>query len=106
MLDRNERQYFSGQDIQSIVNAIGGSLSQLGIILQPTGMNTWAGRAPGPSWGMFAKVLVSAVPVQDGFYLDVRVAPDFDSGGIVIFVVAWFFFFPAAIILGVLGYQD
>jgi len=106
MLDKNERQFFSGQDPNSIVNVIGGSLQGGGIFLQPSAPNGWAGRAQTASYGLFAKVLVTATPMQNGFFLDVRVAPDFDNNGIIIFVLAWFFFFPAAIILGVLAYQD
>jgi hypothetical protein len=106
MFDRNERQFFSGQDIASVVSAIGAGLSPTGIVLQQTAPNGWTGRAPGASYGLIPKVLVSAMPIQNGFYLDVRVAPDFDSGGLVLFILSWFFFFPLAIILGVLAYQD
>jgi hypothetical protein len=106
MLDRNERQFFTGADPASIVNAIGASLSQAGIYLQPSGFNAWAGRAQNASYGFVPKVMVSAQPIPNGFFLDIRVTPDFDTNGIVIFVVAWLFFFPVAIILAVLGYQD
>ena len=105
MLDRNERQFFSG-DPQSVVSAIGGSLSSGGIYLTPSGFNSWAGRAPTANYGLVSKVLVTATPIQNGFFLDVRVAPDFESNGIILFVVAWFVFFPVAVILAVLAYQD
>ena len=55
---------------------------------------------------MVPKVAVTISPIQDGVCVDVRVSPDFESNGIILFAVAWIFFFPAAVIMAILGYQD
>ncbi len=106
MLDKNERQFFAGNDPQPVIQGISGALYQAGIMLTQTGPNSWGGRAQTGAYGMVPKVAVSVMPVQGGFFIDVRVSPDFETNGLVIFLVAWLFFFPAAIILGLLGYQD
>jgi hypothetical protein len=106
MLDRNERQFFSGDDVTTVLGSIQNTLWASGVQLAPSGPNAYSGRGQVASFGMMPKVGVSVMPIQGGFFVDVRVSPDFESGALVILVVSWFFFFPIAIILAVLGYQD
>ena len=106
MLDKNERQFLAGSDPNPVIQGISGTLYQAGIVLTQTGPNTWAGRGNVASYGMVPKVAVSVMPMQGGFFVDARIGPDFESNGLIIFLVAWLFFFPLAIVLGVMGYQD
>lgn len=106
MLDKTERQYFPGQDLAGVIGILQGTLYNAGIGLQQTGPNQWSGRGNVASWGMVPKVLVSSMPTQEGFFLDVKTTPDVEGGGVVILIVCWVFFFPLAIILGFLAYQD
>lgn len=106
MFDRTDRQFFSGQDVQGIVGTIQQGLHAQGIPIQQTGPTTWAGRGTIPSWGLVPKVSVSAAPSPQGFYVDIRVLADVEGSGIVAFIVAWFLFFPVAIVLGYMAYQD
>jgi hypothetical protein len=106
MIDQSQRQYFTGQDVQGVITTVQGTLYSAGIQLQQTGPASWTGRGTAASYGMVPKVLIAALPMQGGFFLDVKVTPDFEGSGIVIFIVSWFVFFPLAIVLGVLAYQD
>ena len=106
MIDRNEQRYFGGQDVASVIQLIQGALYQSGIQLQQTGPNTWSGRSQQSSYGLTPKVALTTMPAQNGFTVDARVAADFETNAIIILVVAWVLFFPLAIILGILGYQD
>jgi hypothetical protein len=106
MLDKNERQFFSQEHAESVIQTLSGTLLSAGIPLTQTGPNQWAGRGQVASHGVLPKVLVSMMPVQNGFFLDVRVVADFESNSIVIMVVLWFVFFPVAVILAIMAYQD
>lgn len=104
--DRSERQFFSGTDVNSIIGAVGNGLSAFDIQFVQTGSNSWLGKGSTPSYGMLQKVSLVVYPSPQGFYLDVRYGYDFDSTGAVLFVLAWFLFFPAAIVLAILAYND
>ncbi len=106
MLDKADRRYLRSADPAAIVGSIQGAVYQYGIQLQQTGPNIWVGRGNQPSYSMVPKVAVTISPIQDGLCVDVRVSPDFESNGIILFAVAWIFFFPVAVILAILGYQD
>lgn len=106
MLDKNERQYFSQEHAQSVIQTVSGTLHSAGIALTQTGPNQWTGRGQVASYGVVPKVLVSMMPMQNGFFLDVRIVADLESNAIVILIVLWFVFFPVALILGLMGYQD
>jgi hypothetical protein len=106
MLDKADRRYLRSSDPTAIVGSIQGAVYQLGIQLQQTGPNIWVGRGNQASYAMVPKVAVTIAPIQDGVCVDVRVTADFEQNGIILFVVAWIFFFPAAVIMAVLGYQD
>lgn len=106
MLDKNERNYFPGTDVNGVLGVLGGALAQIGIPLAQFGPTTWSGRGNQVSYGIAPKVSVTVSQMQGGFFLDVRISADFESNALILFVVAWLFFFPAAIILAVLAYQD
>jgi hypothetical protein len=106
VFDKTDRQFFSGQDVQSVVGTIQQALHAQGIPSQQTGPTTWAGRGVNPAWGLVPKVSIMAAPSPQGFYVDIRVLADIEGSGIVGFIVAWFLFFPVAIILGYMAYQD
>ena len=106
MIDKNERQFFRGQDMQSVLNTLNGTLQQWSIGLQQTGVNMWAGKGTQASYGMMPKVAITMTPVQEGFFVDIRISSDFKGEALVILIVSWLFFFPVALILAYLGYQD
>jgi hypothetical protein len=106
MLDKADRRYLKSADPAAIAGSIQGAVYQFGIQLQQTAPNTWVGRGNQASYAMVPKVAITISPIQDGVCVDVRVSPDFESNGIILLVVAWIFFFPVAVILAVLGYQD
>lgn len=106
MFDKTERQFFAGQDVNGVVQTLQQVLYANGIALQQTGPSTWAGRGNTPSYGLVPRVSIVAAPTPQGFSVDLRVTADTEGSGIVIGIVLWFFFFPAAIILGYMAYQD
>lgn len=106
MFDKTDRQFFSGQDVQGVVGTIQQALHAQGIPTQQTGPTTWAGRGTVPAWGLVPKVAISVAPSPQGFYVDIRVLADVEGSGIVGFILAWIFFFPVAILLGYMAYQD
>lgn len=106
MFDRTDRQFFAGQDVQSIVGTLLQALHAQGIPTQQTGPATWAGRGTMPSWGLVPKVSIAAAPSPQGFYIDIRVLADIEGSGIAGLIISWFLFFPVALILGYMAYQD
>jgi len=106
MLDKSDRYYLAGQDVASAIATLQGALYSAGIPLAQVGPNQWSGRGQVGSYSMVPKVMVTTLPAQDGFFLDSRITPDFEGNGLVLFIVAWLFFFPVAIILAFMAYQD
>lgn len=106
MLDKADQRHFAGTDVSSVVGSIQSTLHQNGILLQQTAPNVWTGSGTQSSWSIKPRVTVTVMQMPSGFGVDLRVSADFESNGIVLFVVAWVFFFPIAILLAVLGYQD
>ncbi len=106
MLDKTEQKFLTGEDSQTVVQSISSVLYQSGIALTQTGPTQWSGRGTVASYGMVPKVSLTLNPGQGGSYCDIRVGPDFETNSVVIILVAWLFFFPIAIVLLVLGYQD
>jgi hypothetical protein len=106
MLDKNERNYFPGADVNGTLTLLGGALAQSGIQLAQFGPNTWSGKGSVVNYGIAPKASVTVTQMQDGFFLDVRMSAEFESNALILFVVAWLFFFPIAIILAVMAYQD
>lgn len=105
-MDKSYQQYFRGVDMRAVLEALWGGLQQHGVLVHQTGPSSYVGKGGPVSWGMVPKVTITATPTQDGFTLDTRISPDFDTNGLIVFVVLWLFFFPAAIIIGVLAWQD
>ena len=105
MLDRSDRQFFSGNDVNGLINTLLNSLYSAGLPVQQTGPNTWKARGTVPSYGMVPVVSIVAMPTPQGFCVDARCTVDIEGSGIAIFVVLWLVFFPAAIILGIMAYN-
>lgn len=105
MLNKNARWFFPGQDVQGTVHQIGGALYHVGINLAPSGPMRWQGEGAAGSYGLTPKLWISVMPDQGGFWLDIRLWADLESGSIVMFALSWFFCMPVAIILAVLGHS-
>ena len=103
VLSKSARWFFSGQDVQGIINQIGGALYHMGIGLVPSGPSRWQGEGPAGSYGMKPKLWVSVMPDQGGFWIDIRLWADVDVGFLVLFGAMWFVCFPAALLLLLLG---
>jgi hypothetical protein len=106
VIDQSEQHYFQGADLASVTQTMQNALYQCGVGLHQTGPDSWTGRANAASYGMTAKVSLSAQRVGEGFSVNLRVSPDFEGTSLIIFIVLWVVFFPAAIIVAVLAYQD
>jgi hypothetical protein len=106
MLDKIDRRSFASADLPWVVQTIQATLYQQGISLQQTSPNTWSGRGQQPSYGLVVKAGLTVTQMPDQALVDLLVTADIEGSGIVIVIVAWIFFFPLAIILLVLGYQD
>ena len=103
MLAKNARWFFHGQDVQGIVHQVGGALYHMGINLAPSGPMRWEGVGASGSYGISPKLWVSVMPDQGGFWLDVRLWAELDTGFMVMFALMWFFCFPAALLFLLLG---
>ncbi len=106
MLDKIDRRYFAGSDVAGLAATIQVTLYQHGIHFQQTAPNSWSGRGTHGAYSMVPKVGVTISQAQDAMMVDIRISPDIDTNGLIILVVAWIFFFPIALVLGILGYQD
>ena len=106
MIDRTDRQFFSGDGVADVVGRLGQGLAPQGLGLMQIGPSNWQARSNQATYGLVPKVALSAMPSANGFYLDVRFTFDIEPAAIVGLVVAYFFCFPAAIIFCVLAYQD
>ncbi len=106
MLDKNERQYFAQEHANAVIQSLMGTFAAMGVPLAQTGPNQWSGRGSTPNYGVVPKVMVSMMPSGAGFFLDLRVMADIDTNAIVIAIVLWLVFFPAALIVGLMAYQE
>jgi hypothetical protein len=106
VFERTERQFFRGQDATAVVQTIQQALYASGVMTQQTGPAGWSGRGVSPSYGLVPKVSIFAAPSPDGFSVDVRIMADTEGSGIIVAIVLWFVFFPAALIVGYMAYQD
>jgi hypothetical protein len=106
VIDRTDRQFFSGTGVADVVGQLGQPLAGQGIQLIQIGPTNWQARGNQPSYGLVPKVSLTASPSPGGFYLDVRFSMDLDATAIIVLVIAWLFCFPAAVVLAILGYQD
>ncbi|HEY6562648.1 MAG TPA: hypothetical protein VI072_35515 [Polyangiaceae bacterium] len=106
MIEKFERQYFSGADTQSVVQSIQYTLYQSGIQVSQVAPNSWTGRAGEVSYGLRLKATLTVQPAPGGFVIDLRIGSDIETNGIILLVVLWLVFFPAAIVIALLAYQD
>jgi hypothetical protein len=107
VLDRVDRHFFPGDETREVIESVKETLQRDGIALGPVAPDVWSGRAPGPvSYGLVPRASVALTRVREGFFVDLRVSADLDSTAIIILVVAVILFWPAALVLAFLGYQD
>ena len=106
MIDRTDRQFFSGSGVAEVVGRLGQGLAAQGLQLGQIGPSNWQGRSNQASYGLVPKVSLSVTPSPGGFCLDVRFTLDLEGSAIIGLVLAWVFCFPAAVVLAVLAYQD
>jgi len=66
----------------------------------------WMGRSTGTVWGMQAEVTIRTMTTPDGTNVHVTVGAQLEQNGLIAIVVLAFFFFPAAVVLGVIAYSD
>ena len=104
MFDKTDRWYFPG-DVQPVLTSAMSTLAGSGFSLQPYGPSTWSGRAAA-SWGLLPQVTLTLIPAQAGGFLEIRQSAEVDTNGVILIAVFALFFFPIALILGVLAYQD
>ena len=106
MLNRTERQFFAGSDLQSVMGPIQYTLPSQGIRLQQVGPECWNGQGPPSSWGVVMKISVFAMKSPTGFSLEFQSWAELEGNGAVLLCVLAIFFFPAALIIGFLAYQE
>jgi hypothetical protein len=106
VIDRTDRQFFSGNGVADVVGRLGQGLAAQGLQLTQIGPSNWQARSNQATYGLVPKVSLSVSPSPNGFCLDVRFTCDFEGTAVIGLVVAWLFCFPAALILAVLAYQD
>lgn len=106
MIEKFERQYFSGGDTHGVVQSIQHTLYQNGIQVAQTAPNSWSGRAGQVSYGLRLKATLTVHPAPNGFMIDLRIGSDIETNGIILLVVLWLVFFPAALVIALLAYQD
>lgn len=66
----------------------------------------WQGRSVGSVWGMQAELTVRTMTTPDGTSVHVTVGAQVEQNSLIVFVLLCFFFFPAALVLGLLAYND
>jgi hypothetical protein len=66
----------------------------------------WQGRSYGSVWGMQAEVAVRTMTTPDGTSVHVTVGAQIEQNALIVFILMCFFFFPAALIIGLLAYND
>jgi hypothetical protein len=106
VIERTDRQFFAGTDVDAVVTALAQGLHAQGLGLTQTGPSSWKARGTVPSYGVVPEVRVTAMPSPQGFFLDVRFTIDLEGTGVVLAILAWFLCFPLAIGLAVLAYLD
>jgi hypothetical protein len=106
VLNRNERQFFAGSDLQAVMGPIQYALAAQGLRLQQVGPEAWATQGPPSSWGVVMKVSLFAMKSPSGFSLELHSGADLEGNGAMLLLVLAVFFFPAALIIGFLAYQE
>ncbi|HET9955659.1 MAG TPA: hypothetical protein VFQ61_14190 [Polyangiaceae bacterium] len=106
MFEQTERQFFAGTDVNPVITALCGGLQTQGFRGQQTAANTWQAQSLATSYGTSLRVTMWVVPSPSGFAVEARYSAEFENNALIVFAVLWFVFFPAAIVLAILGYQD
>jgi len=106
MIDQSDRRFFAGSDVASVISRLAQGLAAQNLDFTQTGPSNWRGRGTEPAYGVVPVVRLSVTPSPDGFCIDARFTLDIEGLGIAVFVVAWFFCFPVAIVLALLAYQN
>ena len=66
----------------------------------------WQGRSYGTVWGMHAEIAVRTMTTPDGTSVAVTVGAQVEQNALIVFILLCFFFPPAALVLGLIGYSD
>jgi len=66
----------------------------------------WHGRSVGSVWGMQAEVTIRTMTTPDGTNVHVTVGAQLEQNALIIIVLLGLFFFPGAIILALIAYND
>ncbi len=106
MLDRTDRQFFAGKQLEEVIGRMGAGLVAQGMTLVQTGPGSWQARGSVPSYGLVPKLSLMASPSPDGFYLDARFTVDFGTDALIVLLVTWLICFPVTLLLALLAYQD
>ena len=106
MLDKTDQKFFAGVDVGPVVHAIQGGLYQQGIATQQVGPSQWSGQASQTRWAVAPRASLSTYPAPGGFVVVAEVSAQFETNGLIVFMVLWFLCFPAAVIVAVLAYQE
>ncbi|HEY1695738.1 MAG TPA: hypothetical protein VGG39_26400 [Polyangiaceae bacterium] len=74
--------------------------------LVQVGPAAWSGRGPASNFRMAPLVMVQAMPAPGGTAVQITIGAEVDTTGWILFVVCCVFFWPAAALIGFLGYDD
>jgi hypothetical protein len=92
---------------QSVEGALPGAVYQAALAqVQQTMPAFWQGRSATASWGMFTTVSVRMQPSPGGTSVQLQVGAELETMSIVILVVCVLLFWPIALVLGYLAYDD
>jgi len=106
VLNRSERQFFGGSDLQSVTGPIHYALQSHGIALQQVGPQAWGGRGAPSSWGVAMKVSLFAMQSPSGYSLELHTWAELEGNGVILLCLLGIFFFPAALVVGFFAYQE
>jgi hypothetical protein len=77
-----------------------------GVALVPYAQGAWSGRSVGKSWNTSLLVSVQMMPAPGGMGVQITTGAEVDQNGWIILIVLLVFFWPAALLVGYLGYDD
>jgi hypothetical protein len=77
-----------------------------GVPLVPYAPGAWSGRSLGKSWNVSLLVSVQTMPGPGGLGVQITTGAEVDQTGWILLCVMLVFFWPAALVVGYLGYDD
>jgi hypothetical protein len=77
-----------------------------GMQLQATMPLVWQGKGQAGSYGFQPSIVVRAAPTQGGTSVEIRLGAEIESSWIAIYIVMVLLFWPIALILGYMGYDE